>query len=389
MDNKNNPKHIEGKEWIHNLLDEELSDEAYKFELISDKTEQLAGDHSAMHTAYEKSFDSTEAWSLFKNHIQTKEDTAIRLVSLRSRWLKYAAIIAVPLLVGSIAYLTLSNHHEKPDGLYEQGAMAAPANKVILVLENGTSIDLKDTQQTTVLDHNIVNSAHQLDYSNNSTADVAAFNTLIVPKGNAYKLVLDDGTQVWLNADTKIRYQVNFDKTPIREVYLESGEAFFKVTKNPHKPFIVHKGDMKIQVLGTSFNINTYSGSVQTTLVEGKVKVELKNTSKELTLSPGQQANANLLTNALTKQNVDPYLFSAWKDGILIFDNITMETLMEQLGRLYDYNIVFENEQLKNLHYNGSTEKSGTLKPLLDIIEKTTNVKFIIKDRRIIVKRDN
>ena len=201
--------------------------------------------------------------------------------------------------------------------------------------------------------------------------------------------MLDDGTKVWLNADTKIRFQVNFDKTPTREVYLESGEAFFKVAKNPDKPFIVHKGAMNIQVLGTSFNLNTYSDVLQTTLVEGKVSVGFKNTDKKLTLNPGQQANANLLTTELSKQDVDPDLFVAWKDGVLVFNNTTMEALMEHLGRLYDYDIVFENEQLKNLHYNGSTDKSATIKPLLDIIEKTTNVKFTIKDRRIIVKKGN
>ncbi|WP_316817799.1 FecR family protein [Pedobacter nyackensis] len=386
MDNINSPKHNKSNEWIQDLLDEELYDEAYKFELVTNDAEELTASPLSAGEEHQKSFNSADAWDLFKNNVDTGTDQHPKIVPLGFRWMKYAAIIALPLLVGSVVYFSLKNNGGQENSNY-QATTKNHSKDVMLVLENGDQVNLKKSENATVLNDNIINSADQLDYTKSSST--AAFNTLIVPKGASYKLLLDDGTQVWLNADTKIKYQVNFDNTSTREVYLESGEAFFKVTKNPEKPFIVHKGDMQIQVLGTSFNVNTYSEKIQTTLVEGKVKIGLKNTNKELILNPGQQANANLKTTELSKQNVDPELFVVWKDGILMINNTTMEMLMEELGRLYDYQIVFENEELKKLHYDGSTEKSASIKPLLDMIEKTTNVKFTIKDRRIIVKKDN
>lgn len=382
----NSPKHNKNKEWIRDLLDEELFDETYKFELVGDETEKLTDSSLTTVATQDENFNSSEAWNLFRDHIDTEEQKEIKVLSPRFKWAKYAAIIALPLLVGSVIYFLTADTRRSNVLNYHASNKEQP-KEVMLILDNGTQVSLKNSENTRVLNGNVTNKADQLDYTRSSaTAD---FNTLIVPKGASYKLLLDDGTQVWVNADTKIKYQVNFDNTPTREVYLESGEAFFKVTKNPNKPFIVHKGDMQIEVLGTSFNVNTYKEEIHTTLVEGKVKIGLKNTGKELVLSPGQQARTNLQTTELSKHNVDPYLYSAWKDGILIINNTSMEMLMEELGRLYDYQIVFENETLKKLHYDGSTDKSSDIKPLLDMIEKTTDVKFTIKDRRIIVKKDN
>ena len=150
MDETNNPKRIDGSEWIHDLLDEELSDEAYKFELVSDEPEQLAPDQSDAHTTYKKNFNSTDAWGLFKTRIDIKEDIAPKVVSLRLWWLKYAAIIAIPILVGSVVYLSLNNRNTKSNDLNQSTVKSGNRNKVILVLENGTPIDLKDTPQAMV-----------------------------------------------------------------------------------------------------------------------------------------------------------------------------------------------------------------------------------------------
>lgn len=311
-----------------------------------------------------------------------------RTISLYSKWLRYAAVIMLPLLIGGIYLLSKSNLkvEEVASIKKEKGTLKKPT----LILGDGRSVELDASKSINNSDgaEIFANEANALVYKIAQNPDaLPIFNTLVVPKGGEYKLILADGTEVWVNADTRIKYQVNFDASKTREVFLEGGEAFFKVTKNPDKPFIVHNGNMKVQVLGTSFNISAYADNVQTTLTEGKVKLTLANGEAELTLAPDQQANFNRLTGSLEKQDVDVFSFVAWKDGILAFENETMEDLMEQIGRLYDYDIEFKDNSLKQLHYSGSTEKPQDVKKIINIIQKTSNLTLTIKERTIIVER--
>lgn len=301
-------------------------------------------------------------------------------------------------LAAAIALIVCGIYFFNPDTPAESTLQAGlPAKKGLagfkkatLILGDGRAVELGAEQTIKNSDgvQIFADESSALVYKTGQNAgQLPAYNSLVVPKGGEYKLVLADGTEVWLNADTKIRYQVNFDATKTRTVFLERGEAYFKVAKNPEKPFIVHHGDMEVQVLGTSFNVNAYSDDIQTTLAEGKVKVSLNNAKAHLELAPGQQANFNIPAGTLEKQEVDIYPFVAWKDGILAFENVTMEMLMAQIGRLYDYDIQFRDESLKQLHYSGSTDKPADLRKILNIIQKTSKLKLTIKERTIIVEK--
>lgn len=377
---------LNDKQWVHDFLDDQSSEE-HLFHPISDQEiltkETELVEKAQIHEKYGNQVNASADWELFKKRMNTG-----KVVSLSARLLKYAAILGIPLLVASAVFFLNKDKSVVEKDLLVQNFHTK--KKVLLILQDGSSVNLQEAKNVKNLKGlQVNNNKNTLDYTNGENAinvDKAVFNTLVVPKGLNYKLVLEDGTEIWVNADTKIKYQVNLSKTATREVYLESGEAYFNVTKNPGKPFIVHNANMNIQVLGTSFNVNAYSGVVYTTLVEGKVKVNIKNES-ELYLSPNQQAQFDKSTGELDKRDVDVFPSIAWKEGIMVFENITLESLMKQVGRLYDYDYEFNDLQLKQLHFNGRMEKTATVRELLDNIQKTTNVKFNLKDRRIIIEK--
>lgn len=311
-----------------------------------------------------------------------------RLVPLFPKWVRYAAAVLLPLAV-ALGIHTYLPDRKKPAAAVESQAHM-PSNGVTLILGDGSKVELKQRQAIKNQDGAQIHTdaENALVYqANELAAETEVFNTLIVPRGKTYKLILDDLTEIWLNADSRIRYRANFAGAALRDVYLEKGEAYFRVAHNTGKPFIVHSGQMKVQVLGTAFNVHTYSGSILTTLVEGKVKVASPSSGKQVILSPGQQSDFDKNTGKLVKQDVDVFPAVAWKDGVIVFENQRMGDLMEQLARTYDYDIEFKDQGLKQLHYTGRADRAESLQNILGIIGETSALKFTIKDRTVIIER--
>ncbi|UKJ08562.1 FecR family protein [Solitalea lacus] len=366
------------KKWIHDVL-EDRSSEEHLFPTsdseILNKEKKWFND-ARLQAQFTDEIDKTADWQQIQARFRTP-----RIITLKS-FLKYAAILAFPLLIGA-AFFFKSNH-TIPEVAIAQNTYQK--KKVTLILQDGSNVDLEQAKNVKGFS-GLVNKNSTLDYSKTENiTNAPVFNTLVVPRGSDYKLVLEDGTEVWVNADTRIKYQVNLSKTNTRQVYLENGEAYFKVTKNPEKPFIVHNGQMDVQVVGTSFNVNSYTKTIQATLVEGKVKVSA-GSDKFLILSPGQQANFISATGTLQKEEVDVYPFVSWKDGVIIFENQTMTELMEKISRLYDYDIQIKDEEIKQWHYSGIAKKSSSVEDVLNIIQSISKLKFTIKERTIIVEK--
>ena len=204
------------------------------------------------------------------------------------------------------------------------------------------------------------------------------------PKGQISKCVLADGTQIWLNAGTTIKYDASL-KGSFREVKLD-GEAYFKVSKNKHKPFVVTTKYAQIKVLGTVFNLKAYSGdsNVETTLEEGSVEFSLNGSSaKPVELKPGEQVVFNSSENKLTLGKVDTYLLTAWKDGKYVFKDADLRTIITELERLYDVRIHLQNDSLKQLHFRGMFEYEQNIFSALETLERTTNLKYRMDGRDI------
>lgn len=306
-----------------------------------------------------------------------KKPAIIRYIS--SRWAVAAMLM---LLFGAGLWLFREKNTPTPDPMEALADITPGSNRAVLTLQNGQQIPLDSMHGNIVLQGNlhINNDSGALNYNDQATA--AAYHTLSVPRSGQYRLQLPDGTKVWLNAASSITYPTSF--TGDKRTVSITGEAYFEVAKNPSKPFIVQVNQMYITVLGTHFNINAYSDEpdTRTTLLEGAVSVTA---GQHMTmLSPGQQVRLDK-NNALTVANdVDVEDVIAWKNGYTVFENADIETIMRQVSRWYNVEVVFEGNMPKR-HFVGGISRKSSLKDLLKVLE-FENVNFTIEGKKIIVK---
>ncbi|OYD40416.1 hypothetical protein CHT99_18140 [Sphingobacterium cellulitidis] len=305
-------------------------------------------------------------------------------------------VAALFALVGSAFLLTKSNWvKELPNDSYtisqDWSKIAPGKSKAKIVLENGQEIDLEDLPANKTLQMDgyslVKNDQGEISYFIDGESNIRTdlYNTIIVPKGGEYKLNLPDGSQVWLNAASNLKYPINFGKES-RKVEL-TGEAYFHVVKKlagaRKLPFIVLSGEQELEVLGTQFNLNTFSNKIKTTLVEGAVQLRFSG-GKQQQLSPNQQAVFNPSSEKLEVENVNTYYSMAWKEGAFAFDNAPLEDVLGSLSRWY--NVSFDyNINKKSPHFTGSISRYDSIEKLLELIEITNSVKFEIKGRRIMV----
>ena len=210
------------------------------------------------------------------------------------------------------------------------------------------------------------------------------FNTLVIPVGGLYELELSDGTRVWLNSVSQLRYPVQFTGKE-RKVYL-SGEAYFDVKTDSLRPFVVESEGMDVRVYGTEFNVTAYQDEkLRTTLVQGKVGIKVDG-EKELLLRPGQMAEYDAQTKHLEVQEVNTYLYTAWIEGTFAFKDETIEEIMGRLSRWYDLNVFYANEEVKKQLYDGIIPQVKDFEDVLRIIEGTATIHFEIKGNTVIVR---
>ena len=262
--------------------------------------------------------------------------------------------------------------------------------RAVLHLGNGELIHLDTLQQTITQGEVRISKTddRKLSYDSrqekNEKSGKVVYNEIEIPRGGEFDLVLADGTQVWLNAESRLRYPVEFSGKE-RKVVLE-GEAYFQVKKNPSLPFRVEIRNQVIEVLGTEFNVSGYKDEacVYTTLVNGKVKVAA--TDKGMTLLPGEQCVLDTGDGSMIRQQVDVDKIISWKKGKFILEEQTLEQIMQKLARWYDITVFYQNPALKNKVFKGSVPRYAELRQVLNILEKTGEVQFHIQNRTVIVK---
>lgn len=207
------------------------------------------------------------------------------------------------------------------------------------------------------------------------------------PKGQIAKCILADGTRVWLNAGSTLKYDPKLIGK-MREVFLD-GEGFFMVTKNKHKAFVVNTQHSQVKVLGTIFNLKEYAneGIVETTLEEGSVEFSLRGTSSDkVILKPGEQVSYNIPNKKLTINKVETYLHTAWKDGKFVFKDADLQTIIKELERLYDVRIHLQNDSLLSLRFRGMFEYKQNIFSALEALEQTSNITYQMNGRDIWLK---
>ncbi len=211
------------------------------------------------------------------------------------------------------------------------------------------------------------------------------YNSLEIPRGGEFSLTLADGTKVWMNADSKLRYPISFVEDK-RVVYLE-GEAYFEVAKDALKPFIVSTLSGEVTVLGTEFNVKSYAEdrSIFTTLAQGSVMFRGIN-GTETRLSPGQQLVYNTELGTQELKNVNVRNFISWKDNLFQFEELSLEDIMKTLARWYDVTVSYEKEELKQLQFSGNLDKYSNIESFFKLFEVGARIEFKVEKRHVHVR---
>ncbi len=336
--------------------------------------------------------NKADAW---QNIVKKTGFKATPKKQLARRLLPYAAATFL-LLTAAITLNRVLHKKEDRKPLASRPADLMPGgNKAILMLANGSKIVLDNAKHGKIAEQQNVSisktQSGQIVYSNNGNAPATdqiasaaiVFNSIITPRGGQYEVVLPDGTKVWLNAASSLKYPTVFSGAD-RRVEL-TGEAYFEVAKNAGKPFFVKSATQTVEVLGTHFNVNSYydEKAVRTTLLEGSVKVNSSAGKLLAKLTPGEQAvNSAVAINVIHDADVDEAV--AWKNGKFMFHDADLQTIMRQLSRWYDVDVEYQG-QVPVKHYLGRISRNVPVSQVF-LILKTSGLNFTINGRKIIVK---
>ena len=310
-----------------------------------------------------------------------------------------AAVILIILSIG--AYFMFSSKSPKqeivktaPTKPQLKNDIAPGGNKAVLTLADGSTIVLDSASNGTISQQGNIKvqklNNGSLAYTINGHQvrenDEAFFNTISTPRGGQYQVTLADGTKVWLNAASSIRFPVVFTGKE-RKVEI-TGEAYFEVAKNKNMPFKVKANSSEIEVFGTHFNVNSYDdeASIKTTLLEGKVKVSIPaiagNQSSKF-LQPGQQADINKEGKINVMDNADTEEAVAWMNGHFQFKSADLKTILRQISRWYDVDVEYKGNA--NLHFTGQLTRNENVSKVFEKLALTGEVHFKIDGKRIII----
>lgn len=333
------------------------------------------------HLQDEAVFDSGKAYQLFLSRVSRRPFRPIY------SWVRIAALWVLPLVAGGLIWYLLNG--ERPEQIPANGIQPVGIHAV-LTFADGNQVKLTTGKQNLSEKDGtlVIQDSGCLVYSGaDKVKEEILFNRLTVPRGGEYVLKLADGTKIWLNSESELKYPVQFSGNK-REVFLK-GEGYFAVNRDTASPFIVHTSLGKVEVLGTEFNVRDYAAEkkVVTTLVNGKVRYkDSGRKGRELELTPGFQVTDYAGTDSLKSGKVRLAEFIGWKDGLYIFNHLSLEEMMKTIERNYDVSVFFTHESLKHLRFSGDLKKYDNVEHFLRFIETGGDVKFNIQGKTITVQ---
>ena len=307
---------------------------------------------------------------------------------------RMAAAASVMLILGLVSYMWYKTEKTSETEIVKKPqVILAGTDKAILTFGNGDEVALEKGKnfQTGEVSSNGEKLVYAEKRHNNDVEKEQSFNYLTIPRGGQFFVKLSDGTEVWLNSETKLKYPVTFTEGLTRKVELIYGEVYFKVspsTQHKGAGFHVLTKSQEINVLGTEFNIRAYNNDevMATTLVEGKIRIKKGEVSE--TLKPNQQAKISQESNQIDIQEIDVSQEISWVNGLFAFNEKPLEEILTVLSRWYDTEVVFENAKQKKFVFTGLLERTKAIEDILKLIEATSEgqIKFEIKDKTIIIK---
>jgi hypothetical protein len=335
-----------------------------------------------------KQTDTIKTKNLIANLIKEKKRRFKRMRILK--YTKYAAVL-VGVLV-SVYFFNqnkFNNTIESTPIIVDTNTIEPGTDKATLTLGDGSQIALEKGEPLKT--QNASSNGEQIIYkANQGNTKELAYNYLTIPRGGQFYIVLSDGTKVWLNSESELKYPVSFIEGETRKVELVYGEAYFDVSpSSEHKgaKFKVSNQSQEIEVLGTEFNIKAYRDetSIYTTLVEGRVSVNYENRKQNLT--PNQQSSLDVNTKNFLVKEVDVYNEISWKEGVFSFERKPLKDIMKVLSRWYDVDIIFDNKSLEEIKFFGVLGKDQNIEEILETIKKFKIIEeYEITEKTIILK---
>ena len=367
------------KSFSNSLSDREKEelDDIFQNDYLDEVYDQLSDDRFIEMKFRE--FDGYEYKPAFEKLIRYHRRSIVR------KWIAWStSVAAVIIFVLLFVYSNFQSTNNQCTPLAFQERIILPGSKsAVLKLADGRVVTMGEQPLEIVTDKGgvVKYDKGQLSYSSEEPFAEELFNELEVPRGGECQVLLDDGTKVWLNADSRLKYPIVFNGVE-RKVIL-SGEAYFEVKKNA-RPFIVSTDAGDIIVLGTAFGIRAYPEEVDyTTLVSGKVSFQSKNNQK-IILSPGEQIVVHA-SGEVEKREVNVEEYIGWKSGLFVFKNKTLETIMNMFERWYNVEVIFQNDELRSLKFTGDLERYDSINTFLHLLERLNEMKYEIKGNTILL----
>ncbi|KAB1067714.1 FecR family protein [Tamlana haliotis] len=350
---------------------------------------------------YYESFQENNEWveelgseSQIKNKMlinileSIQEDRPVKTIPFyKKSMFKY---VAAACLIASIAlgFVYKLQYNKTANAVVTNNTIQSGSDKATLTLEDGSHIALE--KETTYESAKLKSNGKSVVYNKSGKSeDELVYNYLTVPRGGQFVVELSDGTKVWLNSDSKLKYPVSFIKGNPREIQLVYGEAYFEVsksTKHNGDAFSVKTNDQLITVLGTEFNVKAYKNETEilTTLVEGSIAVG--NGVTNGVLRPGEQSRLSQFKNEFEIYEVEVADIISWRKGEFSFTKKPLEDIMRVLSRWYDVDVVIANEELKSVGFTGVISKQQSIEYILEIIKSTNNMNYKIENKSIVIE---
>ncbi len=307
------------------------------------------------------------------------------------RMVRYAAAVILLGIAGTAVYWFRSQSEPVLTPI-QQAELQPGSAKAFLILASEEKINLESDRIFSLQQDSTIRLDNKENTLTIESARSAAkvsdeYQTLFVPMGGEYKLVLEDGSQVRLNSNTQLRFPLAFSAER-RVVYLE-GEAYFDVAPDPRKPFVVVTQGMEVNVLGTKFNVKAYQDDrfVFTTLVSGSVRIKDGKSSRTTLLRPDEQCVYSSDDGRMQIRSVDSQLFLGWVNGRFIFENETLEEILKQFSRWYNVEVLFQAPEVAGYRFSGNVDRFDQVSTLLGMIEKTYDISFAVRGRTVIVSK--
>lgn len=331
-----------------------------------------------------------QRWVMRERLVSRKGERRFRQVARKRTMLRRAVAVAAcvsAFVLAGIGYYWRGEEMRNVQ-LVENGAIHHGSSKACLYLSTGDMVELGKERkslrerQSVAIDVKQEGMVAYRDSMTTGEVGDMVYNKLVVNRGGEYRIVLADGSEVWVNSESELVYPVRFAGE--KRVVQLKGEAYFKVQADADHPFIVEANGVDVVAVGTEFNVNSRKEKVvESVLVKGRVEVE--NGIRQVMLNPNQLAVCDVETNGIMVKEVDVRKYIDWKNGDFVFSDDRLEDVMNKLALWYDCDVVYSDESLKGIRLSGDMKRYGEVEEFLHFLEISTGARFNVKNKTIVV----